>query len=790
MIINLKQINLSDSDNIKLDKINYNFDQLVANGGGPMGNTGPVGAQGATGITGAQGYQGPIGPEGIEGPAGLNTTAYWKNIAGGGNVPVDTILPIHDNTSNLHPPMVSVGFMEGDSEYQNGQSTSPGQTPYQWIINRKTNFAHNLRFTSSDVLNNSFNFRMENDTLNSINKFTMGFQNINNTSIIWHAQNHIFTDNTTGLPLVEMGTSGITYHKDVEFDRPVTINGQLKITDPNAATDKIAVAADNTGTVTFKSIDQLGGTVPYGTIVSILPSVFNNNSNFKTTEVISLTPATNDFPLKISIGRGINDYAGWYICNGKTWTSESTQDSHIVPDLNSFSYSIPDNPTSIAVTSQGDAGETNDDTNIIGGANIGMNVQTPAPGFFVTQGTIDTGDTTISTATGTTFKIKKLPQIIYLGDDDCYWQDAGAGQAPITTNTYYIDDDNNGPTGSLTASTVRTLQQGITDQFTIRVYAASGYYFSTLPGGGAFTSGGQGYAVNYVSAQSAQYPTFVDVSITATQGVNNTTRTITWNSSTMVTQIPSYSVNFTRSLTPTNLTSITTNGAIPSSTVVSGNSIDGFDLTIVVTAGNISTKIFRFDNVNSIGIALAGSPPPGASVTVVSSTFTGISTPTLGWNDQITLQVKITGVPYGTSNISYNITGGPGTYKQIGNVHLLSGYQEKYPLESWNDNTPNMKIVNLDPATQYIRLAGDNNSGTTNTVGGYINGGTVGQVIINGTGTVLGMSTAIAINTYNNNPSNIKYGEVVWVSGTGYGFLAEWTICSNNRQAASCNLLY
>lgn len=36
MAINLKQISLSDTNNIKLDKVNYNFDQLVANGG-PQG---------------------------------------------------------------------------------------------------------------------------------------------------------------------------------------------------------------------------------------------------------------------------------------------------------------------------------------------------------------------------------------------------------------------------------------------------------------------------------------------------------------------------------------------------------------------------------------------------------------------------------------------------------------------------------------------------------------------------------------------------------------------------------
>ena len=41
--INLKQILQSDTQQEKLDKVNYNFDQLVANGGGPMGATGSIG---------------------------------------------------------------------------------------------------------------------------------------------------------------------------------------------------------------------------------------------------------------------------------------------------------------------------------------------------------------------------------------------------------------------------------------------------------------------------------------------------------------------------------------------------------------------------------------------------------------------------------------------------------------------------------------------------------------------------------------------------------------------------
>lgn len=552
MIVNLKQINLSDSDNIKLDKINYNFDQLVANGGGPMGSTGPAGAQGAQGITGAQGFQGPIGPTGVQGVPGANTTAYWKNIAGSGAVPVDTILPIHDPSISTHPPVVSVGFISTDTEYGSGQQVNGGQLPYQWIINRRTNYLHNLRFTSSDVVGNSFNFRMENDTQNSINKFTMAFQNINDTSLIWHAQNHIFIDNTNGNVLFEISDSNITYYRDVEFDRPVTVNGQLKIGNANAAADKIAVAADNTGTVIFKSIDELGGVVPYGTIVSILPSVFSNNQNFINSETVTLTNV--DDILKIRVGKGINDYAGWYICNGKTWLGETSQLQHTVPDLNSFSYTIQDNQGTINPNSQGYVSVLNPDVHLVGGADINMNAVNPALNIYAIGSTITTTDTTVSSATGTTFKIKKLPQIIYLGDEDCYWQDMGGNQAPSGNNTYTVDDLNNTSSGSPTAQVIYgPATQGSSYTTYVQVTAPSGYYYNSMFVPGAFTTG-QGYSVTNVTMGNGTYPTTFTLTIqVSSHGAPGTNRTITWNSIGDVDLIPESTVTYP---TPTSYPSI------------------------------------------------------------------------------------------------------------------------------------------------------------------------------------------------------------------------------------------
>jgi len=420
MVINLKQISFDDDDNIKLDKINYNFDQLIANGGGPQGPSGAVGDQGATGITGAQGFQGPIGLTGSQGDAAPESISYWKNTAGEDTgFAVDTIIPIHNPTVSTYPPVVSVGFISTEPEYNNGQNTENGQLPYQWIVNRRNNFKDNLRFTSQDVANNSFNFKMERDS--SIDKFTMGFNNVQGTSLVWYAQNHIFIDNTTSEVLLDISDSKILYNRDVEFDRPVTINGQLIIGNANAGTDKVAVAEDATGKVIFKNAEDIGGLIPQGSIVPILPAFFNDGGRFINEQTETLE-SLNDL-LKVRIGTGIGDYDGWYLCNGKTWKDGEGLEFE-VPDLNSFSYTIADN---MEPDGQGSASVTNNETHIIGGARVFNNAEYSS-GTYTISSIVDTTNVSIQNVLGggTTFKIKRLPQIIYLGKSDLYWEDAGS----------------------------------------------------------------------------------------------------------------------------------------------------------------------------------------------------------------------------------------------------------------------------------------------------------------------------------------------------------------------------
>lgn len=654
MIINLKQVNLADSDNIKLDKINYNFDQLVANGGGPQGPTGSKGDTGAQGVTGTRGFQGFQGAIGFQGTPGANTSAYWKNIQGvPGSLSADTIVPIHNPVGSPvldYPPVVSVGFVSNDSQYNVAQPLSGGAVPYQWIINRKNHFASNLRFTSSDVTNNYVDFKIENDILNSVNKFTMKFGNPVGSSFIWWAQNHIFKSNITGNALLTISDSSIEYNVNTEFNRPVTVKEQLIIGNSNAAANKIAVAADSSGKVTFKSIKELGGVVPYGTIISILPSIFSDSSKFITGESVTLANP-NDL-LKIKVGSGLGDYEGWYVCNGKTW--KGTVD-HAVPDLNSFSYTIGDNTNSIDLNSQGSRTVTNPETHIMGGADLSMTATNVAVGVYGVGSTSVTTPVSIDTTPGgNTYKIKRLPQIIYLGEGGCYWQDGGIDQAPSVLNTFYIDDLNNTASGCITVSEPKTYTQGGSYSFTKIITVPSGYYFNSNVTSGGFTSTLQGYSVTNVTMGGGTYPSTITIEITVVSQANaNTDRYITWNSSSVVAVIPVAQHYYL--LAPPGDSAILddgTDGTLNSTKTTSQliGSTYSFPVTITANSGYYFTQ----SEVN--GLSLNSSTPSRIQLsnivlvnpTTVTATITDTSFPsgggttTIYWNGGAILQPFVT----------------------------------------------------------------------------------------------------------------------------------------------------
>lgn len=107
MAINIQEIlHPSDSDSIKFEKINYNFDQILAHGGGPQGPRGFKGAQGLPGETGQKGEKGDLGPQGLKGDAGATDSPWYSinvDIDGDSNTTIDSY-------NILKPKVLGAGY--------------------------------------------------------------------------------------------------------------------------------------------------------------------------------------------------------------------------------------------------------------------------------------------------------------------------------------------------------------------------------------------------------------------------------------------------------------------------------------------------------------------------------------------------------------------------------------------------------------------------------------------------------------------------------------------------------
>jgi len=434
MVINLKQIRTIDTDNIKLDKINYNFDQLVINGGGPKGATGSVGSTGPQGFEGILGVQGSRGTQGTQGPDASSSESYWtvvpQVLSPGSTMATMFANNTINGTDPLFATVVKAGYIINED---NGYNTQQNNS-CQWVVNRKrSKVASNLRFTSADVGGNAFDITMDNSVSSNYSLF-LGFIDNQNSQLNFQAEQHIIRSTNTGFDLLKISTAGGEINVDTIFENPVEFNEKLSISNLNEplelpALNKIVTAVDNNGLVTFKTSTELGGSVKIGTIISILPSIFTDSNNFVNFESIdsSISP---DTPIEIRIGSGVGDYSGWYICNGQEWTDGGLI-SIQVPDLNSFSYQIVANPISVHPNSQGHISLDNDEIQLIGGADILINAieNGVSSALYDISLTDNSNDPQIATnSLSGHFKIKKLPQIIYLGTNDLYWSQLGTGQ--------------------------------------------------------------------------------------------------------------------------------------------------------------------------------------------------------------------------------------------------------------------------------------------------------------------------------------------------------------------------
>ena len=120
MSINIKEIFQSDNLSLSQDKINYNFDQILANGGGPQGLKGDKGTTGAIGSIGPKGNKGEVGSTGDKGSTGAD--GYWALESYTSGTPLDDqytlipkIQPTNDDEVGYKPTNLVLGV--DDSSY-------------------------------------------------------------------------------------------------------------------------------------------------------------------------------------------------------------------------------------------------------------------------------------------------------------------------------------------------------------------------------------------------------------------------------------------------------------------------------------------------------------------------------------------------------------------------------------------------------------------------------------------------------------------------------------------------
>jgi hypothetical protein len=126
MAINIQEIlHPSDSDSIKFEKINYNFDQILANGGGPIGPKGQKGDQGQVGSTGQKGEKGETGPVGEKGVAGSTDSPWYKidiDTNNDGNNEVSILKPKRGTDTYL--PIIWLGDPNFEEDVTDGDTST------------------------------------------------------------------------------------------------------------------------------------------------------------------------------------------------------------------------------------------------------------------------------------------------------------------------------------------------------------------------------------------------------------------------------------------------------------------------------------------------------------------------------------------------------------------------------------------------------------------------------------------------------------------------------------------
>jgi hypothetical protein len=416
----------------KIEKLNFNFDQIALSGGGPAGpsgfpgDQGPDGNKGPIGIQGAIGFQGPIG---VQGADGVNTWLINSDIS------LNHITLKPNQFGKFKPTTINIGIKENTT----------GNASYNSIISDRVK---RLNTSGQSVKNITF-ATDENNVEVYLNLYDdsgfatleQSFNNINSNVFEFIANKHILTTAISSNPTNYANIESTSFDVDLTNSYFGTTNGSqitelkdsTKFNTSTPQTKWIAQSETADGKIKWVNPISVIPGFPIGSVIGIRYEEFIDSINFWKDETKTLT--NGYLQNRDGSGKTNTQYEGWYLCNGETWKKGAI--SFELPNLNSYSYTIQ----AAAGTSQGYEATLVSNLSTIASANISLNVPYSS-GAYSASYTIDDWNTNLdsfnSNSANTELKNNKMIYICFLGEKDMYWETAGF----VAPNLYSISLSN------------------------------------------------------------------------------------------------------------------------------------------------------------------------------------------------------------------------------------------------------------------------------------------------------------------------------------------------------------
>ncbi len=499
--INLQNIQQGDNQSTVVDKINYNFDQILSAGGGPQGQKGPIGEMGPVG---------PQGPQGVQGVQGASGTKWFvqdnvPTIGGITNNNPWTVPTLGDYWLDTNDPFLTISVLGTGGWTSSGvqlaaselfqANTTHGSKQGLFINNNADDRALILAdvFSSSTFgtpayysPNPIFNINQEDA------KLKIAISN-SRTKLISFARSDYDTSSGGSLENGALNNPSIQWNGtptddsrwNIEFNNPkgrisITSNGALannsgiylaspgKI-DLNTSLESIFLTTNSVSKGTFIRISNGGG---FFEVNDVLTGVINNNSPslFANSNGVGIGLGRNPgFTFKqtdndrrrlsvlgnVSIGKAISDHnTALFLGDDPTDSNDYDKGVLFVKGHGMFGHSDPDTDPLTSITTAG-----------------GAETSKLYPKLFVT-----------STRRGPAFQTKTVSTIngisrTTIGDGG---PNAVQSQGPDLTQEFYVNSSY-----SFTATPVLTYQHKISDSsntgvtspvFSISTYSKAGTY--------------------------------------------------------------------------------------------------------------------------------------------------------------------------------------------------------------------------------------------------------------------------------------------------------------------------